>query len=79
MLLDVVGSVSAVMNMLGNLGGALAATVVTYTATRYRWNVPFLLTAALCLIAAVMWLKIDATRKAGVSPPPHRIFRLYSA
>lgn len=60
---DFAGSVSAVMNMLGNFGGAVAATVVTYTATHYGWNVPFLLTAALCLIAAVLWLKIDATQR----------------
>ena len=60
---DYAGSVSAVMNMLGNIGGAVAATVVTYTAARYGWNVPFLMTAGLCLIAAVLFLKIDASRK----------------
>jgi len=60
---DFAGSVSAVMNMLGNIGGAVAATVVTYTAAHYGWNVPFLITASLCLIAAVLWLKIDATRR----------------
>ncbi|HEY1241623.1 MAG TPA: MFS transporter [Bryobacteraceae bacterium] len=60
---DFAGSVSAVMNMLGNLGGAAAATVVTYTAAHYGWNVPFLMTASLCVIAAVLWLKIDATRR----------------
>ncbi len=61
---DYAGSVSAVMNMLGNIGGAVAATVVTYTAARYGWNVPFLMTAGLCLIAAVLFLKIDASRRA---------------
>ena len=60
---DYAGSVSAVMNMLGNIGGAVAATVVTYTAARYGWNVPFLMTAGLCIIAAVLCLKIDASRK----------------
>jgi MFS transporter, ACS family, glucarate transporter len=60
---DYAGSVSAVMNMLGNIGGAVAATVVTYTAARYGWNVPFLMTAGLCLIAAILFLKIDASRK----------------
>lgn len=60
---DFAGSVSAVMNMLGNIGGAVAATVVTYTAAHYGWNVPFLLTASLCVIAAVLWLKIDAARR----------------
>lgn len=60
---DFAGSVSAVMNMLGNIGGAVAATVVTYTAAHYGWNVPFLVTASLCVIAALLWLKIDATRR----------------
>jgi MFS transporter, ACS family, glucarate transporter len=60
---DFAGSVSAVMNMLGNIGGAVAAAVVTYTAAHYGWNVPFLMTASLCVIAAVLWLKIDATRR----------------
>ena len=60
---DFAGSVSAVMNMLGNIGGAVAAMVVTYTAAHYGWNVPFLMTASLCVIAAALWLKIDATRR----------------
>lgn len=63
---DFAGSVSAVMNMLGNIGGAVAATVVTYTAARYGWNVPFLMTAGLCLIAAALYLKIDASRRVNV-------------
>jgi sugar phosphate permease len=63
---DYAGSVSAVMNMLGNIGGAVAATVVTYTATHYSWNVPFLMTAGLCLIAAALFLKIDASRRINV-------------
>ncbi len=63
---DYAGSVSAVMNMLGNIGGAISATVVTYTAKYYGWNVPFLMTAGLCLIAAVLYLKIDASRRVNV-------------
>jgi sugar phosphate permease len=63
---DYAGSVSAVMNMLGNIGGAVAATVVTYTAARYGWNVPFLMTAGLCLIAAVLYLKIDASQRVNI-------------
>jgi sugar phosphate permease len=54
------------MNMLGNIGGAVAATVVTYTAARYGWNVPFLMTAGLCLIAAVLYLKIDASQRVNI-------------
>jgi MFS family permease len=60
---DFAGSVSAVMNTLGNVGGAVSAIVVTYTATRYGWNSPFLITSALCIIAAILYLKIDASRR----------------
>jgi sugar phosphate permease len=59
---DFAGSVSAVMNTLGNIGGALSATVVTYAATRFGWNSPFIITSVLCVIAALLYLKIDATR-----------------
>jgi MFS transporter, ACS family, glucarate transporter len=60
---DFAGSVSAVMNTLGNLGGALSAIVVTYAATRYGWNSPFLITSALCIVAALLYLKIDASKR----------------
>jgi sugar phosphate permease len=60
---DFAGSVSAVMNTLGNIGGAVSAAVVTYTAKYYGWNSPFLITSALCILAAVLYLRIDATRR----------------
>ena len=60
---DFAGSVSAVMNSLGNLGGAVSAPVVTYVATRLGWNVPFYTTSALCLLAVLLFLKIDASQK----------------
>jgi sugar phosphate permease len=60
---DFAGSVSAVMNTLGNIGGALSAAVVTWAATRYGWNSPFLITSVLCLIAAILYLKIDARKR----------------
>ncbi|HWF09131.1 MAG TPA: MFS transporter [Bryobacteraceae bacterium] len=60
---DFAGSVSAVMNTLGNLGGAISAMVVTYAASWYGWNAPFLLTSALCVLAALLYLKIDATKR----------------
>jgi len=60
---DFAGSVSAVMNTLGNIGGAMSATVVTYTASRYGWNAPFFITSGLCVAAAVLFLKIDATKR----------------
>jgi MFS transporter, ACS family, glucarate transporter len=60
---DFAGSVSAVMNSLGNAGGALSSFVVTYAATRYGWNSPFLLTSGLCVIAALLYLRIDANKR----------------
>jgi sugar phosphate permease len=60
---DFAGSVSAVMNTLGNIGGALSAAVVTYTATRFGWNSPFIITSGLCVIAAILFLKIDAGKR----------------
>jgi sugar phosphate permease len=60
---DFAGSVSAVMNTLGNIGGAVSAFVVTYAATRYGWNAPFMITSALCLIAAILYLRIDASKR----------------
>jgi MFS transporter, ACS family, glucarate transporter len=63
---DFAGSVSAVMNTFGNIGGAISSTVVTYAATLYGWNAPFMMTAALCLIAAALYLKIDATKRIAI-------------
>jgi len=60
---DFAGSVSAVMNTLGNIGGAISAAVVTYAATRFGWNAPFFITCVLCLIAAALYLKIDASKR----------------
>jgi len=63
---DYAGSVSAVMNTFGNIGGAISSTVVTYMATLYGWNAPFMMTAVLCLIAAAFYLKIDASRRIAI-------------
>jgi sugar phosphate permease len=60
---DFAGSVSAVMNTLGNVGGAISAIVVTRAVVYFNWNAPFLITSALCLIAALLFLKIDASRR----------------
>lgn len=58
------GSVSGVMNMFGNVGGAFSAIVVGYLATLYGWTPPFILGSGLCLLAAIAALFIDPSRKA---------------
>lgn len=54
------GTVSAMMNMFGNLGGALSPLVfgvlVDWTG---RWELPFLIASTLIVVAALTWLKID--------------------
>jgi sugar phosphate permease len=58
------GSVSGVMNTLGNLGGAFSAVVVGYLATYLGWTYPFIVSSALCVLAAVLASMIDPRRSA---------------
>jgi MFS family permease len=60
---DYAGSVSAVMNTGGNLGGAISPAVLAYLVGSYGWDVPFFVAALFCLIGAVLFLKIDASRR----------------
>jgi MFS family permease len=61
---DFSGSVTGVMNMLGNLGGALSAVVIGYLATLYGWTVPFVVCSVFCAAAALLATRIDPTRSA---------------
>lgn len=58
------GSVSAVMNTLGAIGGAISAVCVGYLATNLGWNWPFLSASVMCGIAAVLASRIDPSRSA---------------
>jgi MFS family permease len=61
---DFSGSVTGVMNTLGNLGGAVSAVMIGYLATIFGWTVPFVVSSLLCLIAALLAMRIDPTRSA---------------
>ena len=54
------GSVAAVMNTCGNLGGAIASAASAYLISLYGWNAPFLVVAGLSVVAAVLYLRIEA-------------------
>ncbi|MEZ0494946.1 MFS transporter [Sphingomonas sp. IW22] len=56
------GSVSAVMNTLGNIGAAIAAAVTGYIVAASGWFAAFAVLAVLCLIAAALFFRIDASR-----------------
>ena len=60
---DFAGSISAFMNMCGNLGGTLSSFALGYMVVWWGWNVPFLVTGGLTAFAALLYLKIDASRR----------------
>ncbi len=60
---DYAGSVSAVMNMFGNIGGAISPALLAYLVRGYGWDVPFLLASGFCLLGAALYTQIDATKK----------------
>lgn len=64
---DFAGSVSAVMNMCGNIGGAISTLALGYLTKAYGWNVPFFVAAAACVTAAVLFSRIDADKKIELS------------
>jgi sugar phosphate permease len=57
------GSVSAVMNFLGNIGGAVMAMITGFIVKSYGWDSTFYLVSVLCVIAAILFSQIDAGRK----------------
>lgn len=62
------GSVSGFMNMGGQLGGALTASLTPWIAARYGWTASFLVAAALCLLGAISWLVVNPTNNLIESP-----------
>lgn len=57
---DYAGSASAIMNTCGNIGGAISPALLAYLVQGYGWEVPFLIASCLCVVAALLFLKIDA-------------------
>jgi MFS transporter, ACS family, glucarate transporter len=56
------GSVSGVMNMGAQIGGAVAVSLTPWIAAKYGWTASFLLAAALCALGAAAWLLVDPER-----------------
>lgn len=57
------GSVSAVMNTMGNIGAAMAVAVTAWLASRFGWASAFMVIAALAALAGLITLTIDASRR----------------
>jgi ACS family glucarate transporter-like MFS transporter len=53
------GSVSGVMNMGGQIGGIVTASLTPVIAHHFSWTASFLVAAALCACGSLAWLVVD--------------------
>jgi MFS transporter, ACS family, glucarate transporter len=58
---DFAGSIASIMNTFGNLGGAISPVLLGYLLGGYGWNVPFTISAVLCLVAIFFCFGVDPT------------------
>jgi ACS family glucarate transporter-like MFS transporter len=72
------GTVSGIMNMGGQIGGAITAIASPWIAQRFGWTASFMTAAALCAVASLLWLVVDPSRRlfqteasAGAAVPSH--------
>ena len=56
------GSVSGVMNMGNQIGGAITAQLTPIIAAHFGWQMPFFVAAALCALGGLCWLTVDVDR-----------------
>lgn len=56
------GIFSSIMNMGGQIGGAVTASLTPWIALRYGWTTSFAIAAALALISAACWLTVHPER-----------------
>jgi len=53
------GTVSGLMNMGGQFGGAVTASLTPWIADHFGWTASFLVAAAMCATGSVTWLLVD--------------------
>jgi ACS family glucarate transporter-like MFS transporter len=59
------GSVSSVMNMGGQIGGIVTASLTPLIAHQFSWTASFLVAAALCAAGSLAWLVVDPDVELG--------------
>jgi ACS family glucarate transporter-like MFS transporter len=64
------GSLSGLMNMAGNISGAISPTLTPYLAERYGWTAAIDAAALAIGSAGLVWLFIDANRRLPLSRIP---------
>jgi MFS transporter, ACS family, glucarate transporter len=66
------GSVSGLMNMGAQMGGAVTASLTPWIASRYGWTASFVAAAALCFVGALSWLIVDPDLNLARASEPFR-------
>jgi MFS family permease len=68
------GAVIGFMNTAAQVGGFLSSVAYGYIVTRFgSYDAPFVPMAALLLVGALLWLRIDASREIAVAQPNIRL------
>jgi len=57
------GTVSGVMNMGNQIGGAVTASLTPLIAAEFGWPASFLVAAMLCVLGSLAWLLVDPERE----------------
>jgi MFS transporter, ACS family, glucarate transporter len=63
------GSVSGVMNMGNQIGGAITASLTPVLAKHFGWGFPFLVAGLLAIAGSLMWMLVDPQRQIGSNEP----------
>jgi ACS family glucarate transporter-like MFS transporter len=63
------GVLSGMMNMGGQIGGAVAASLTPLIAAHFGWNASFAVAALLTLLGALSWIAIDPDHKLEMERP----------
>jgi len=61
------GSVSGVMNMGNQIGGAVTASLTPLIAKHFGWGTSFVVAAALCAVGSLTWLLVDPQKELSLN------------
>jgi ACS family glucarate transporter-like MFS transporter len=62
------GSVSGVMNMGNQIGGAVTASLTPVIAKHFGWGTSFFVAAGLCMAGSLLWLLVDPEQELARRP-----------
>jgi ACS family glucarate transporter-like MFS transporter len=62
------GSVSGIMNMGNQIGGAITASLTPLLAARFGWTASFGVAAVLCAVGALTWLLVKPEHTLAPQP-----------